>query len=192
MPRIQKIKQVLAESFIPDHADPGTVFIAKDTQRVWLAVRSGEVLNLSDVLDGTTATVRTPGPAGKQGEQGKPGPQGDQGKQGLSGRDGIDGRIGAQGIAGHDGNDGKDGKDGAPGEQGPQGEKGEPGDVTYIGPAELEAAVQKVRAELIAQRARFVAAVAFALEKNKQRECHPTIARTVDAVLRKLKIDSRI
>jgi len=190
MARIQKIKQVLAESFIPDKADSGTVFIAKDTQRVWLAVRSGEVLCLSDILDGTTATVRTPGPAGRQGERGVAGPQGEIGKTGPAGRDGVDGRTGPHGISGTDGKNGKDGVDGALGPIGPRGEKGDPGDVCYICPAELEAAVQKVRAELLAQRARFVAAVAVALEKNKTRECHPTIHRTVDAVLRKLKIDS--
>jgi hypothetical protein len=193
MPRIQKLKQVLAESFVPDKADPGTVFIAKDTQRVWLAVRSGEVLCLTDILDGTTATVRAPGPQGKQGEQGKPGPQGEQGKIGPAGRDGVDGRsiVGQAGPAGSNGHDGVDGKDGQS-IVGPKGEQGPPGSVTFVGPAEVEEAVQKVRAELIAQRARFIAAVRVALEKNTTRECHPTIHRTVDAVLRKLKIDSRI
>lgn len=192
MPRAQKIRQVLSEAFIPDHAEPGVVFIAKDTQRVWLAVRSGEVLCLSDLLDGTTATVRSPGPAGRQGERGVAGPQGDVGRTGDAGRDGIDGRMGAQGLAGSDGKNGIDGADGAPGQQGPRGEKGDAGSVTYIGPEELEAAVQKCRAELVAQRARFIAAVAVALEKNQTRDCHPTIKRLVDAVLQKLKIDGGI
>jgi hypothetical protein len=192
VPRVHKIRQVIAESFIPDHAEPLTVFIAKDTQRVWLAVRSGEVLCLTDILDGATASVRTPGPAGRQGERGVAGPQGEIGRTGPAGRDGVDGRIGAQGISGTDGKNGRDGVDGSIGPIGPRGEKGEPGSVTYIGPAELEAAVQKVRAELVLQKARFVAAVAVALEKNKQRDCHPTISRVVDAVLRKLKTEAGI
>ena len=71
-------------------------------------------------------------------------------------------------------------------------EAGPQGDVCYIEPAELEAAVQSVRAELIQQRARFVAAVRVALEKNRTRAHHPTIARTVTAVLQKLKLDAGV
>lgn len=124
----------------------------------------------------------TPGKDGRDGRNGESivGPKGDRGDQGPAG----------QSIQGRDGADGAPGAKGEKGDKGDRGEKGDPGDVTYVGPAEVEAAVQLVKAELIAQRARFVAAVTVALEKNKQRAHHPTIARTVDAVMRKLKGDA--
>jgi hypothetical protein len=54
---------------------------------------------------------------------------------------------GAPGRDGKDGRDGVDGKDGAPGP------KGERGDVCYIGPAEVEAEIKKVRQTLLEYRA---------------------------------------
>ena len=69
--RQQKVKQILAEALIPDHAEFGTVFVCRDTQRVWITARSGEVLNLTDLLEGKSANVRTPGPAGPAGRDGK-------------------------------------------------------------------------------------------------------------------------
>lgn len=65
---------------------------------------------------------------------------------------------------GRDGRDGVDGAPGAPGHDGVKGNKGDPGDVCYIGPAEVEAAVQTVRAELVAQRASFKARILNKLE----------------------------
>lgn len=184
MSRIQKLKQILTENLVPDRAEPGTVFLCKDTQNVWLAVRSGETLNLSDILDGTTASVRTPGPAGKKGERGVPGAQGEQGNQGVAGRDGVDGRS----IQGTPGQNGKDGRDGAPGAKGDKGDKGEPGDITVIGPAEVKAAVAKARAAIIAREAKWQAALAHAFETNAQRKS-PALKSIVDSVLRKMKND---
>ena len=63
--------------------------------------------------------------------------------------------------------------------------------MTFIGPAEVEAAVDKIKAELLARTARFKAAVAVALERNSQR-VHPSIKSAIDAVLRKLKADAQI
>ena len=76
----------------------------------------------------------------------------------------------APGKDGRDGVDGKDGRGGVDGKPGPKGDKGEPGDVLYIGPAELEAAVQKVREQLVKQRAEFKARV---LDKISQCGQHP-------------------
>src|SRR5579863_9240613 len=73
------------------------------------------------------------------------------------------------GPAGPAGRDGKDGRDGIDGKDGAQGLKGDPGDVAYIGPAEVAAAVKKVRAELVAQRARIKARI---IDKLSQCE-HP-------------------
>jgi hypothetical protein len=101
--RQQKVKQILAESLIPDQAEFGTVFVCKDTQRVWITARSGEVLNLTDLLEGKNANVRTPGPQGPPGKDGKdstvPGPPGatgvgEKGGRGLPGRDGAPGKAG--------------------------------------------------------------------------------------------------
>ncbi len=101
--RVQKVKQTIAESLIPDHAEFGTVFVCRDTQNVWITARSGEVLNLTDLLEGKSANVRTPGPQGAPGRNGAdstvPGPPGPpgvstQGPRGLPGRDGAPGKDG--------------------------------------------------------------------------------------------------
>jgi hypothetical protein len=186
---------------LPGNGDPaargkGTplcLYVCKDDGSVWYSDAEGNMLCLSDLLLGKGAPAKAFPAQGAQGPPGKdsvvPGPRGWQGPPGQS----------IEGKPGRNGNDcicrnGRDGIDGKNGESivGPRGEKGERGDVTFIGPEEVEAAVQKVRAELISQRAHFIAAVAVALEKNRTRECHLTIQRTVDAVLRKLKIDSGI
>lgn len=146
MARIQKVKQVITENAVPERADFGTVFVCKDTQQVWVTILSGEVLNLSDLLEGKTAGVRTPGPRGAQGEPGNdgrhgtpgkdshvPGPKGDpstvpgpKGEQGNTGRDGKDGKDSV--VPGPTGKDGRDGKDSVvPGPQGGRGEQGIPG-----------------------------------------------------------------
>ena len=197
------VKNIMARSFLPGGGDPaargkGTplcLYVCRDDDSVWISDAEGDMVCLSELLLGKGAPVKAFPAQGCQGPAGKdstvPGPRGEQGPPGASivGPPGqtIVGPAGPQGPAGKDGLDST-----VPGPIGPRGEKGDPGDVTYLGPAEVEAAVQKVRAELIAQRARFVGAVRVSLEKNKQRECHPTISRTVDAVLRKLQIDSGI
>lgn len=195
------VKNILTKNLLPGNGDPsargkGTpfcIYVCKDDGSCWLSDAEGNMLCLSDLLLGKGLPVRAFPAQGCQGPAGAdslvPGPRGEQGPPGRS----IEGRPGRNGSDcicrnGRDGIDGRDGQSIV----GPRGEKGDPGDVTFIGPAEVEAAVQKVRAELIAQRARFLAAVSVALEKNRARTHHPTIARTVDAVLRKLKTDSGI
>lgn len=56
---------------------------------------------------------------------------------------GIDGATGPQGPKGEKGDTG------GIGAQGPKGDKGEPGDICYIGPAQVRAAYEKLRAELL-------------------------------------------
>ncbi len=71
MARIQKVKWILTENLIPDKAEFGTVFVCKDTQQVWITARNGDVLNLSDMLEGKTAVVRQTGPQGPPGRDGR-------------------------------------------------------------------------------------------------------------------------
>jgi hypothetical protein len=115
--RVQKVKQILTEHFVPETAPFGTVFVCKDTQQVWLAVRSGEVLNLSDLLDGKHVLASKPARNGRdgkdglsiKGEPGRTGPAGRDGKDGLNSV--VPGPIGPVGPAGA----------GQPGPQGPAG-----------------------------------------------------------------------
>jgi hypothetical protein len=65
---------------------------------------------------------------------------------GIDGAKGDKGDTGAQGI-------------GAQGPQGLQGPKGEPGDILYLGPAEMQAAVKRLRLAMLEQRAQFQAAI---------------------------------
>ena len=193
------VKHILTHNLLPGGGDPaargkGTplcLYVCKDDGSVWLSDAEGDMVCLSELLLGKGAPAKAFPAQGAQGPSGRdsvvPGPRGEQGPKGES----IVGPP-CQTIVGPSGPQGEIGPQGPQGIQGPAGPQGIPGDVTFIGPAEVEGAVQKVRAELVAQRARFVAAVWVALEKNKQRDCHPTIHRTVDAVLRKLKIDSGI
>jgi hypothetical protein len=67
----------------------------------------------------------------------------------IHGIDGAKGDTGAQGPQG---------LQGVPGPQGPQGEKGDKGEVLYIGNAEMAAAVQAARAQIIAKDAAWQAA----------------------------------
>jgi hypothetical protein len=94
----QKSKLTLASALIPEHAEPGSVYVAKNDASVWYASRSGLVINLTDLLsgeqpvrvlpvngrDGKDSTV--PGPKGDKGDPGRdsiiPGPQGVQGVPG--------------------------------------------------------------------------------------------------------------
>lgn len=197
------VKNIMARSFLPGGGDPaargkGTplcLYVCRDDGSVWISDAEGDMVCLSDLLLGKGAPAKAFPAQGCQGPAGKdstvPGPRGEQGPPGAAivGPPGqtIVGPAGPQGPAGKDGLDST-----VRGPIGPRGEKGEPGSVTYIGPDELKAAVQKVRAEMIAQRARHTAAVIAALEKNKTRTHHPQIHSIIDAVLRKLKIDSGI
>jgi hypothetical protein len=194
------VKNIMARSFLPGNGERGTgtplcLYVCKDDGSVFYSDAEGNMVCLSDLLLGKGLPVRAFPAQGCQGPPGKdsdvPGPRGEQGIPGQS-IVGPPGQtiVGPTGARGERGSDGKDSV--VPGPAGPRGERGERGDVCYIGSEEVEAAVQKVRAELIAQRARFVAAVAVALEKNRSREHHPVIARTIDAVLRKIQSDAGV
>jgi hypothetical protein len=89
------------------------------------------------------------------------------------------------GPAGRDGRDGATGKDGRDGKDGVAGPKGEPGDVVYIGPAEVAQAVQKVRAELVAQRTRFKALII-----DKLSQCDHPVAQLAKVHLQNLLKES--
>jgi len=116
MARIQKVKQILTENLVPETAPFGSVFVCRDTQQVWIAVRSEEVLNLSDLLDGKNVIASKPAKNGRdgidgrdaKGERGQPGADGIDGRPGRDGRDAV-GIAGPQGRAGRDGIDGKNG-----------------------------------------------------------------------------------
>lgn len=62
----------------------------------------------------------------------------------------------------HSFRDGRDGVDGQPGERGQQGIKGERGDVLYISDSEAAEQVKILRAALVEQRCKFLAAIAQA------------------------------
>jgi hypothetical protein len=113
MARIQKVKQILTENLVPETAPFGTVFVCKDTQQVWIAVLSGEVLNLSDVLEGKNVLASKPAKHGRDGKDGV-GTKGERGERGEAsvtpgpaGRNGIDGSIGAVGLRGERGERGE-------------------------------------------------------------------------------------
>ena len=79
---------------------------------------------------------------------------------------GLNGAAGRDGIDGKDGRDGKDGKDGA---------KGERGDVLHIGDAELRAAVETLRQELLQHRAKLAHALNDARAVNKTMARHKNV-----------------
>jgi hypothetical protein len=109
MARIQKVKQILTETLVPETAPFGSVFVCRDSQQVWIAVRSEEVLNLSDILDGKNVLASRPAKNGINGKDGisVKGERGERGADGKDGRPGKDGRD-AVGIAGPQGRAGKD------------------------------------------------------------------------------------
>ena len=114
------------------------------------------------------------GPQGVQGVQGPPGPagaDGHDGKRGEPGERGADGQRGIQGergLRGERGPAGPTGATGLQGERGPAGPQGPPGDLLMIGDAELQAAVQ----ELKARQARMRAAIADALQSASKMSPH--------------------
>jgi hypothetical protein len=107
--RIQKVKQILTENLVPESAPCGTVFITNDTQQVWLSVRSEEVLNLSDLLDGKHVLASKPAKHGRDGKDGV-GTKGERGERGADGKDGSPGKdgVGHVGAVGPQGRSGKD------------------------------------------------------------------------------------
>jgi hypothetical protein len=80
--RPYRSKVILTQNLLPNVAEPGSVFVCKDTGEAWIAVRPhGHLMNLHDLLDGRVeGGIREPGP------------------QGLPGRDGADGKDGRDGV----------------------------------------------------------------------------------------------
>jgi len=118
--------------------------------------------------------VPSQGPPGLQGVQGPPGPAGADGQNGKRGEPGENGsagprgEIGPSGPMGERGPAGPTGASGPQGEPGPQGPKGEQGDFLVIGDAELQAAVQ----ELKARRARLRVAIEDAMQSASKMPGH--------------------
>ena len=172
----------LKENKLPRSAKPLDCFYTTDSQRVFVALGDGSVVCLNDLLTNGGAVRQGPeGPAGKDGRDGTCACR--------NGRDGAQGPPG-QTIVGPKGDKG-DSIVGPAGPQGPAGPAGPPGSVTFIGPDEVEAAVQKVRQELIDQQARFRAAIRVAKETNAQRVT-PGFRSIVKSVLQKLETDSQL
>jgi hypothetical protein len=103
-----KIKHTIAEHLIPETAEFGEVFCARDTGAVWYATRSGVVVNLTDVLNGVVA--HTPPRHGKDAPPAKDGAKGERGERGADGKDGRDGKdgVGQVGAVGPQGRTGRD------------------------------------------------------------------------------------
>lgn len=124
-----KIKHTIAEHLIPETAEFGEVFCARDTCAVWFATRSGVVVNLTALLNAETAY--TPVRHGKDGAAGKDGEKGERGERGPAGES-IVGPQGPQGAS----------------VIGPQGAsvKGDRGDRGPCGPDTAEAIAESVAA----------------------------------------------
>jgi hypothetical protein len=183
MARVQKFKKILTETLLPDKAPAGTVFWCSDSQTLWLATASEEILNLSDILEGKHVGVRQRGPAGPEGKASTvPGPKGERGERGPAGHDAVcNCRVGLQGPKGDKGDNivgprgpagpagqsivGPAGKDGQS-IVGPAGPKGDSGDITVVGDAELLAAVNVLKAK----HAQFLAALQVQVERNAGRK----------------------
>jgi hypothetical protein len=160
---------------LPSKGKVGDVYRDSSSKELYLAVADGTLVSLADLL--SERNIRAVGPQGEPGRQGEPGPQGPAGRDGKDGAPGPVGPAGPHGtngisITGKTGLQGERGVTGPPGPQGPQGiagpqgPKGDPGDVLYVGPEEMEAAVKAARLALIEQRARFMAAIADALQRS--------------------------
>jgi len=129
---------------------------------------------LLDLQKQIKAVVLSPGPQGKLGQTGASGADGKDGRPGRDGKDGAPSTIpgppgraglsirGEKGARGEKGDKGEKGDSivGPKGDKGDKGDKGERGDVLYIGPAEVEAAVKAVRAELLRVRAAVLGRIA--------------------------------
>ena len=174
MARVQKFKNILTETLLPDKAPAGTVYWCSDSQTLWLATASEEVLNLSDILEGKHVGARQ---RGVKGEKGDPstvaGPKGERGERGAAGHDGVcKCRTGIQGLKGDKGDNVK-------------GDKGDRGDITIVGDAELLAAVSALKAKHV----HFLAALSVQFERNAGRQ-HSGLQKTIDNVLQSLKRDA--
>jgi hypothetical protein len=145
---------------LPSKGTPGNVYRSSSTKEIFLAVGDGTLISISDLLS-ERDRVRAVGPAGERGMQGPPGDFLDSAH--LSERIASLERLYADLIARVERGDEKI--------RGPKGDsikgdKGDAGDVLYLGPAEMEAAVKAARLALIEQRARFLAAIADAMQRS--------------------------
>jgi hypothetical protein len=145
---------------LPTVGPAGQVYFCGDTGEAFVAIPPHGKLLRVDRLENYVAQQRGPeGPRGLQGEKGAdsivPGPDGPPGPRGATGATGERGPRGMRGesVIGSKGDRGLQGPQGVPGPQGPQGvpgpqgEKGERGDVLYVGPAEVQAAAERLRDE---------------------------------------------
>jgi hypothetical protein len=165
MARIQKVKQILTENLVPETAPFGSVFVCRDSQQVWIAVRSEEVLNLSDLLDGKNVSASKPARDGRDGKDGSPGAKGERGERGSAGES----IVGPQGPKG----DSVIGPQGAS-IKGDRGERGPCGPDTAEAIAESEAAVAALRSEV----ARLSATVQALIDVNKHAGDYVEFLRT--------------
>lgn len=97
---------------LPSKGKPLDIYYCTDTRETYLVAGDGVLLNVRDILQGTTGAVRAVGPQGQPGRSIK-------GDVGAPGRDGVPGKDGIS-ITGPRGHAGKDGQSiiGPPGERG--------------------------------------------------------------------------
>lgn len=134
----QLAKITIASHLIPETAEFGTTWLAKDTATVWYATRSGVVVNLTDVLNGVVA--HTPPRHGKDGIDGRDGAKGEPGRdavgiQGLPGRD----AVGIQGLPGIN----------------IKGDKGDRGEASTVPGPDTSTVLAAARAEIASLHAEF-------------------------------------
>jgi hypothetical protein len=161
---------------------PGDAVFITDERGLFLVGENGSLLAINEFF---SLPVVHRGADGNPGERGATGPQGppgesirgERGERGSQGATGAQGCAGATGIGrtGERGEKGDRGDTGATGATGAQGPQGLPGSVTYIGPQELEKAIQACRAEMIREQARVRASFIGALE-SAERIVHPARA----------------
>ena len=150
-------------SRLSSKGEPGSAYYCTDTHDVYYAIADGTLLNLSDIFSGATV-ARAVGP---QGERGLQGAKGDQGPAGKDGQPGLKGDKGDKGERG---------------EKGDKGDKGEPGDITVIGDAELQAAVEKLKA----QKAAALANIALKISMLGDHPVYRVAKAHLEAVAREL------
>jgi len=126
-----QLKNIIAASLLPTHADAGTVYWCRDTAQCWIAMADGCLLNLSELVSGRVPYVAVLGP---QGPPGPPGKDRDQ-NRGPAGPPGPIGLIGP------------------PGPQGPK------GDVLIPNDSELAAAITQLRIQRAQTHAAFIQAM---------------------------------
>lgn len=90
-----KLHRTISSSLIPETGNPFDVWLATDTNTVWLTARNGVVFCINDVLDGVVA--HTPP---RHGETGSRGERGERGETGAVGATGAAGTAGAKGERG--------------------------------------------------------------------------------------------